>query len=60
VRCLEIRGRADAITSTGQTQDGLDEALIRIHPKRIISFGIDSPDQEPHTMTSHNRDVGRR
>ena len=60
VRCLEIRGHAQAITSTGQTQAGLDGALIRIHPTRIISFGIDIPDQEPHTMTPHNRDVAPR
>ncbi len=57
VRCLEIRGNAEAITSTGKIQDGLDQALIRIHPRRIISFGIDSPDQDPHSMTPHNRDV---
>jgi len=55
VRCLEIRGRAEAITEP--TQDGLDDALIRLHPRRIISFGIDIPDQEPHAMTPHNRDV---
>ncbi len=60
VRCLEIRGQAEAIPSTGQDQDGLDDALIRIHPKRIICFGILIPDQEPHTMTPHNRDVGPR
>ena len=60
MRCLEIRGHAQAIISTGQTQPGLDGALIRIHPTRIISFGIDIPDQEPHTMTPHNRDVAGR
>jgi pyridoxamine 5'-phosphate oxidase family protein len=60
VRCLEIRGHAEAISSTGQTPQGLDGALIRIYPERIISFGIDIPDQEPHAMTPHNRDVTRR
>jgi pyridoxamine 5'-phosphate oxidase family protein len=59
VRCLEIRGHAEAITSTGQTPKGLDGALIRIHPERIISFGIDIPDQDPQAMTPHNRDVTR-
>jgi pyridoxamine 5'-phosphate oxidase family protein len=59
VRCLEIRGHAEAITSTGQTHEGLDGALIRIHPERIISFGIDIPDQDPQAMTPHNRDVTR-
>lgn len=60
VRCLEIRGHADAITSVGgagRSGSGVDDALIRIYPERIISFGIDVPDQEPHAMTPHNRDV---
>jgi pyridoxamine 5'-phosphate oxidase family protein len=60
VRCLEIRGHAEAVTTTGQAQQGLDDALIRIHPERIISFGIDIPDQDPHAMTSHNRDAPKR
>lgn len=59
VRCLEIRGHAEAITSTGQTPEGLDGGIIRIHPERIISFGIDIPDQDPQAMTPHNRDVTR-
>jgi pyridoxamine 5'-phosphate oxidase family protein len=59
VRCLEIRGHAEAITS-GQTQEGLDGGLIRIYPERIISFGIDIPDQDPQAMTPHNRDVTRQ
>jgi pyridoxamine 5'-phosphate oxidase family protein len=56
VRCLEVRGHAEAIPSAG---DGADGAVIRIHPERIISFGIDDPDQAPHEMTPHNRDVDR-
>ena len=50
VRCLEIRGTAEAL----QLGSG---PLIRIHPKRIISFGIDQPDTEAHSLTSHNRDI---
>lgn len=57
VRCLEIRGHAETITIPGQTSEGLDDAVIRIFPERIISFGIDIPDQELHEMTAHNRDV---
>ena len=60
VRCLEIRGHAEAITMPGQTPEGLDDAVIRIYPERIISFGIDIPDQEPQEMTPHNRDVAQR
>jgi pyridoxamine 5'-phosphate oxidase family protein len=59
VRCLEIWGHAGVITS-GQTEDGLDDTFIRIYPKRIISFGIDMPDQEPNAMTTHSRDVARQ
>jgi pyridoxamine 5'-phosphate oxidase family protein len=50
VRCLEIRGMAEALT----TETG---PLIRLHPRRIISFGIDEPDTEAHRLTSNNRDV---
>jgi pyridoxamine 5'-phosphate oxidase family protein len=51
VRCLEIGGVAEALS----TEDG---PLIRLHPRRIISFGIDEPDTEAHRLTSNNRDVG--
>lgn len=65
VRCLEIRGHAEAITSSDNggdtgvdTSDGhLDGAVIRIHPKRIISFGIDDPEHGPSELTPHNRNV---
>ncbi len=60
VRCLEVRGFAEAITAAVQTQEQLDNAVIRIHPERIISFGIVIPDQELQEMTAHNRDVARR
>jgi pyridoxamine 5'-phosphate oxidase family protein len=46
VRCLEVRGRAEAVGD-----------LIRLHPKRIISFGIDQLDTEPHRLRPHARDV---
>lgn len=51
VRCLEIRGVAEALTTEGGP-------LIRLHPKRIISFGVDEPEMEAHRLTSNNRDVG--
>lgn len=47
VRCVEIRGRGEAAQADEaglpSTAAGIDGALIRIHPERIISFGIDSP-----------------
>lgn len=52
VRCVEIRGVAEAISSNDLTGGG----LIRIHPRRIISFGIDE-DRPPHEMQSSSRNV---
>lgn len=53
VRCVEIRGRAEAVPADGRTP-----ALIRIHPERIISFGLEEPDTEAHSLTISSRDVG--
>jgi pyridoxamine 5'-phosphate oxidase family protein len=50
VRCLEIRGVAEALA----TEVG---PLIRLHPRRIISFGIDEPDTEAHGLTINSRNV---
>ena len=57
VRCLEIRGRAEAIDLAADSSTNLDGAIIRIHLTRIISFGIDEPDQEPHLLIPNSRDV---
>ena len=43
VRCLEIRGAAEAILDPTDSAVPYPSAIIRIHPQRIISFGIDSP-----------------
>jgi pyridoxamine 5'-phosphate oxidase family protein len=60
VRCLEIRGnaeQAEAPPSVGGAGDQLDTAIIRIMPRRIIGFGIDSPDVDPHLLQMDARDV---
>jgi len=57
VRCLEIRGYAEAIDHVSDSSTSADSAIIRIHPKRIISFGIDEPDQEPHLLTPNSRNI---
>lgn len=57
VRCLEIRGRAEAVEGPAGSPGGVDGAIIRIHPRRIISFGIDETDQEPHLLTPDSRTV---
>jgi pyridoxamine 5'-phosphate oxidase family protein len=56
VRCLEIRGRAEAIDVSGGTAADTDDSIIRIHPQRILSFGIEE-NEEPHKLTPNNRNV---
>jgi pyridoxamine 5'-phosphate oxidase family protein len=55
VRFLEIRGIADAVP--GSDGGGPDTALIRIHPRRILSFGIEEPPGEPHQTRLSTRDL---
>ena len=43
VRCLEIRGVAEAIAEPTDSAARFPGAIIRVHPRRIISFGIDPP-----------------
>ena len=60
VRCLEIRGTAEQATApraSGAAGDALDSAIIRVTPTRIISFGIDDTDTEPHQLKADIRDV---
>lgn len=57
VRCLEIRGDAEAITAQADTEAGPADPIIRVRPRRIISFGIDDPDHAPHELVPNNRDV---
>jgi pyridoxamine 5'-phosphate oxidase family protein len=60
VRCLEIRGtaeQAEVPPSHGAAGDELDTAIIRITPRRIISFGIDDQVSEPHQLVPDIRDV---
>jgi pyridoxamine 5'-phosphate oxidase family protein len=61
VRCLEIRGTAEQAESgerrTEPNGSEIDSAIIRITPRRIISFGIDDTDTEPHKLVADSRDV---
>jgi pyridoxamine 5'-phosphate oxidase family protein len=61
VRCLEIRGVAEQATSTGGPAGGsgetLDPAIIRIRPRRVISFGIDDQNTAPHDLVADIRNV---
>lgn len=51
VRCVEIRGRGEAVPATADAG-----AKIRIHPTRVISFGLDE-DRDAHSLTVDARDV---
>jgi pyridoxamine 5'-phosphate oxidase family protein len=61
VRCLEIRGTAEQAESgerrAESNGDEIDTAIIRITPRRIISFGIDDTETEPHKLVADSRDV---
>jgi pyridoxamine 5'-phosphate oxidase family protein len=61
VRCLEIRGTAEQVqlseAVTSPNGDQLDTAIIRITPRRIIGFGIDDTDTDPHMVKADARSV---
>jgi pyridoxamine 5'-phosphate oxidase family protein len=57
VRCLEIRGTAEQAQTAPDAEGHLDAAIIRVTPRRIISFGIDDQDTEPHQLTADIRNV---
>lgn len=57
VRCLEIRGTAEAIEKPVDSAYGGAEPIIRIHPRRIISYGTEEYGVEPGSVRPHNRDV---
>ena len=61
VRFLEIRGKAEAITEPGNAADQMGGSpVIRIHPTRILSLGLESADleTEPHQAPLRSRTVG--
>jgi pyridoxamine 5'-phosphate oxidase family protein len=44
VRCLEIRGTAEALTDQPPVIPGMSAELIRIHPSRVLGFGYNDPE----------------
>ena len=48
---------AEAIDPATSPEAGVDVPTIRIHPRRIISFGVDDPDVEPHRLVVSRRNV---
>jgi pyridoxamine 5'-phosphate oxidase family protein len=51
VRCLEVRGAGEVTETAG------GDPIIRIHPRRIISFGIEETDVAPHDLVANSRNV---
>jgi pyridoxamine 5'-phosphate oxidase family protein len=49
VRCLEIRGEAEALTDPQDGTPNRPGPIIRVHPRKIISFGVD-PDAGRRTV----------
>ena len=52
VRCLEIRGVGEAIAAPSDSKANVAGPIIRVHPRRIISFGVD-----PGNPAAGKRDV---
>ncbi|WP_182875098.1 PPOX class F420-dependent oxidoreductase [Microbispora sp. H10670] len=52
VRCLEIRGYGEALAEPADSAAPLPGPIIRVHPRRVISFGVD-----PGNPASGTRDV---
>lgn len=52
VRGVEIRGSAEAISDTDPPMRGFSKEIIRIHPTRIISWGLG--ESERYRVNSHN------
>jgi len=51
-RGVEVRGRAEALGSGGQdVNSGFDRELIRIHPERIVGWGLDSDAYRPNARS---------
>lgn len=57
VRFLEIRGLAEAVPAAQDARHLGDGSLIRIHPARVISFGIEEPPGDPHETRMLTRDL---
>ncbi len=55
IRCLEVRGRAEALDHPTDSTARLHGPIIRIHPRRIISWGIDTSQRGRGTRTVQPR-----
>nr|WP_248964021.1 PPOX class F420-dependent oxidoreductase [Sphaerisporangium perillae] len=52
VRCVEIRGRAEALRDQEPPMPGASSEIIRIHPLRVLSFGLEGEGAKAPEITS--------
>lgn len=52
VRCLEVRGTAEALTNQTPSSSYMSPEIIRIHPTRIISWGMGQDGSESSRRTA--------
>jgi pyridoxamine 5'-phosphate oxidase family protein len=50
-RCLEVRGTAEALTGQAPSNSYLSPEIIRIHPRRIISWGMGQDGSQSSSRT---------
>jgi pyridoxamine 5'-phosphate oxidase family protein len=53
VRGIEIRGDAEALSAAAPGSSGLSGEIIRLHPRRVLAWGLD-----PDVPGMHARNVG--
>jgi pyridoxamine 5'-phosphate oxidase family protein len=52
VRGIEVRGQAEALATGGQAMNaGFDPEMIRIRPRRIVAWGIETDPFQPNKRT---------
>lgn len=56
-RGIEIRGIATALPGAGRTEDGLSGDIIRITPRRIVAWGLDSAGTSARDITDNERNT---
>ncbi len=55
VRCLEVRGVAEALPGPAEPGSHLSGEVIRIHPRRVISWGMGADGDEGSTRDIETR-----
>jgi pyridoxamine 5'-phosphate oxidase family protein len=57
VRCLEIRGTAEAVEKPSDSAYGTEDPIIRVRARRIISYGTEGQGAVPGQVRPYNRNV---